>query len=286
MPKIVGISGKKQSGKTSLCNYLLYYTAVRNSPYPHKYYQNEGTGNLTAQIGHASKLFMGVENGKIKDNIKYFPLLQPCKVYSLADPLKQDICINILDLSHANVYGTDEEKNEVTRYEWDNIPNVIRLKMESSYHNDSFYKKLKYKMRKIFNRPSMITGKMTAREIMQFVGTDIFREMFADDIWTKATIKKIIKEDDGRVKDRIALISDVRFKSEVKEILDSGGYIIRLTRKTSKTDFHKSEIDLDDFDFASIDNSIVIDNSDMSIQDKNTIASKFIEKVVLKGSDS
>ena len=52
----------------------------------------------------------------------------------------------------------------------------------------------------------------------------------------------------------IVLISDLRYKNEAFYVLSQGGFCIKVERvgfvTTSRDPFHKSEIDLDDFDFA------------------------------------
>ena len=79
-----------------------------------------------------------------------------CKIYSFADPLKQDICMNILDLTYEQCYGSDEEKNTLTDLYWEN-------------------------------------KQLTAREAMEIIGTNIFRSL-KNNVWVSSTIKKIKKE--------------------------------------------------------------------------------------------
>jgi len=101
-------------------------------------------------------------NGKIEGFNK-------AKIYNFADPLKENICIEVLGLTHDQCYGSDDQKNELVDCYWDD-------------------------------------GKqMTAREVMQFVGTNIFRKM-KHNVWSSATINKIQKE-----KPKIAIIADCRF---------------------------------------------------------------------------
>ena len=78
------------------------------------------------------------------------------KVYNFADPLKQDVCMNLLGLTYEQCYGDDEQKNTLTDILWN--------------------EKL-----------------LTAREVMQLVGTDLFRAM-KHDVWTSSTIQKIQTE--------------------------------------------------------------------------------------------
>ena len=81
----------------------------------------------------------------------------------------------------------------------------------------------------------------TPREIMQFIGTDCYREI--DDLfWVKQLFKNISDESN-------LIVSDGRFRSEVDPIVDSGGYHIKVIRDydgvvNNKT--HDSETSLDD----------------------------------------
>ena len=66
--------------------------------------------------------------------------------------------------------------------------------------------------------------RMTAREVMQYVGTDVFRKI-QHDVWAGATIKKIDLE-----KPDLAVIADCRFPNEVDAIQKAGGLVIKLNR--------------------------------------------------------
>lgn len=78
------------------------------------------------------------------------------KIYSFADPLKEDICMNILGLTYDQCYGSDDSKNTMTDLCW-------------------------------------LGKQLTAREAMEIIGTDIFRKLKTS-VWVDATINKILKE--------------------------------------------------------------------------------------------
>lgn len=78
------------------------------------------------------------------------------KIYSFADPLKQDICMNILGMTHIQCYGSDDDKNTMTDLEWNG-------------------------------------EKLTARRAMEVIGTNIFRQIKTQ-VWVEATINKIFRE--------------------------------------------------------------------------------------------
>ena len=178
-----------------------------------------------------------------------------CKTYSFADALKEKVCIEVMGLTKEQCYGTDEQKNSDTMYRWENLPREIRFQNklgENRAPNGEIYE---------FIFP---TGFMTAREIMQIVGTDIFRKYFDDSIWVNATFRSIEKDNPD-----FALISDVRFPSEVEGIAGRNGILFRLLRNVCEGDSHSSETALDNYEWNSIHNAYVIDNRNMSIEEKN-----------------
>ena len=217
---ILGLSGKKQSGKDTLCTYIqtLLYS-----------FYNE----------------------------------QDIKVYSFADKLKQ-LCIEILGLTYDQCYGTDEDKNTLTIYKWENLSKEIRHKNKLRYE---------YATNGEICDIILPTGFMTAREILQIVGTDIFREMFSTDIWVDATFRDI-----NKAQKSVNIITDARFPGEIKSILDYNGYVIRLTRNILY-DKHESEIALDHYDFNQ-KNICIIDNQDKDINYKNKEAAKYISSIL------
>ena len=92
----------------------------------------------------------------------------------------------------------------------------------------------------------------TVRELLQFIGTDIGRDIINKDIWTNITKDAV----NNLKKDNNVVITDVRFENEKDVIKDMGGYVIEIQRKTELSDVakHKSE----DIDFES---DLVIENN-------------------------
>ena len=78
------------------------------------------------------------------------------KIYSFADPLKQDICMNILGMTQTQCYGSDEDKNTMTDLHW-------------------------------------AGERLTARRAMEVIGTNIFRNIKTQ-VWVEATINKIFRD--------------------------------------------------------------------------------------------
>ena len=113
MTKIIGFSGRKQSGKSTAADY-------------------------------------------IKSIIDKHSLKISHRIYSFADSLKQDICMNILGMTYEQCYGTDDDKNTPTGLTWNN-------------------------------------NQLTARAAMEIIGTDIFRSL-KNSVWVDATINKIRRD--------------------------------------------------------------------------------------------
>ena len=72
--------------------------------------------------------------------------------------------------------------------------------------------------------------KLSARELYQFIGTELFRETFGPDFWIKVLQRKLISIYDSP-HDVLVVIDDVRFQEEADWIVNSGGSMIHLTRE-------------------------------------------------------
>lgn len=186
---IIAFAGRKQSGKTSACEF---------------------TANIFSQ-----------STRKIS------------AIYNFADPLKQ-MCIDIFGLTHEQCYGSDEQKNELVNCVWP----------------DS-------------NKP------MSAREVMQYIGTNVFRKM-QHNVWADATIRRIQDENLS-----LALVADCRFPNEIESIKNAGGLVIKLNRNLYNSS-HESEVALDSDRYDESNFDLVINNQDISIAEKNKIIFTFL----------
>lgn len=181
------------------------------------------------------------------------------QIYSFADLLKEHICIDILGLKREQCYGTDAEKDSPTKLRWEDMPVPRKIfdivcKWYDEYNTEDISDNDK-DLVVSFNRQ---TGFMSGRQVMQFVGTDIFRAMYPR-VWCEGTIKKIRQD-----KADFAMITDCRFPDEVEVVQEAGGKVIRFLRN-ELNDPHHSETALDDY--TGFD--AVIDNSCMSLSTKN-----------------
>lgn len=175
-----------------------------------------------------------------------------CGLYSFADPLKKNICIDLLGLTEKQCYGSDADKNSLTNIRWESMPDY-NISWTYSQDYDS-------------------SGYMTARQVMEFVGTRIFRAM-KQNIWADATLRQIQKD-----KYDIAIILDTRFPDEVEPILSVGGYVIRLTRDP----FHsvaepEVALDPDRYDWSKF--SLILDNKNMTEAEKNNEIASLLKRM-------
>lgn len=234
MSQIIGFSGKKQSGKNTLCSFLHAYQ-LKSYGIIHGFDISD-QGELVIETlirderGKESlgKGIMDVTRLDIEFAVWAMDNIWPfVKHYAFATAIKE-IGIGLFDLPKESVYGTDEEKNSPIKYKWEDMPTKVKGK----------------------------SGTMTGREFMQYFGTEICRKIYPA-IWTDRTIKDIKAEES-----RLAIISDVRFENEAEAIKGVGGKVIRLTRSIGE-DFHPSELALDEYK----NFDAVIDNQNMTIEE-------------------
>ena len=248
--KILGISGRKQSGKGVTSNFILGMHLLNNGVIRGNF-QIMPDGQLWVSDIYGEDNTAGIFNQACRSDEMYnwftenvYPLV---KIYNFATPLKQ-LCIEILGLTHEQCYGTDEQKNSKTKLKWEDVPKF-----------------------RVTKRTPLKTGFMSGREVLQYVGTDIFRTMYSD-VWVDATIRQIQIE-----QPTIAIIADARFPNEIEGIKAAGGKVVRLTRAPFKDDQHTSEVALDqeNFDWTVFD--VVVDNSQMTIEQQNEEIYKILQ---------
>lgn len=244
MTKILGLSGRKASGKTTTANWIIGQ-------------QMCAVDMVTwIKIDKQGRLVVpAVVNGELTEGI--FDPLSPkpevqnllsqyvwpvVKLYSFADILKLS-AMAIFGLSYEQVNGTNEQKNEPTKFEWAQFNRFLLNETRKEI-----------KAKDIWDEP------MTGRHILQVMGTDIFRSIYGD-VWVDACLKNV--EDDGT---ELAIVTDCRFPNEVEGIQKAGGKVVRFLRAPfAEGDQHKSETALDDYE--GFDH--VFDNRELTIKQQN-----------------
>jgi len=240
--KILGISAKKQGGKNSSANYLNGLVLKREGVIHDFNMLESGELNVLTEFEDGSRDW-GILDLYRKDSEflsaaenRIFPYV---KNYSFADSLKE-LAVNLFELNHESVYGTDAQKMEPIHLRWENMPGVVTNEALFNELHGSLCENTKVEcedknFRLIYHSP----GPMTGREFLQFLGTEIGRRMYPS-VWVNATINKIVTEQSG-----LAIVTDVRFPDEVQAIKDAGGIVLRLDRRMFEDD-HPSEIALDE----------------------------------------
>lgn len=228
MAKIIGISGKKQSGKNTVANYI--------------------NGDVLKLLGMVQDFALG-ENGELLVKTSdssgavgwgIFDLLRKdadfagyaekelwpyVKIYHFADPLKR-LCCDLFDIPESQLYGSNQAKNQPTPYNWEDMP----TQTIGVHHN------------------------LTVRDFLEYFGTVLMRKI-KDTVWVDYTIKRIAEEDPS-----IAIIPDVRFPNEVEAIKNAGGVVIRLDRDILASQHEcETSLDNDKFDWNNFD--IVVNNN-------------------------
>lgn len=235
MQKILGFAGSKQSGKSSCCNFLHGYLMKIHGCIDQfdltsdgKLMVNSVIENEKGEEENAMGL-LDVERDDYEFAMWAANSMWPfVKAYSFAKPLK-DISVALFGLTDKQCYGSNKEKNTPVAIRWNSMPG--------------------YKGKK--------KSFMTAREFMQYLGTDIFRAIKCD-VWSEKCISQILDEGSD-----FAIVSDCRFPDEAKAIKEAGGKIIKLNKNSSGKDKHSSENALKNFKGC----DAVIDNTDLKMID-------------------
>lgn len=267
MTTIVALSGKKQSGKTSLSNYLHGHEMKRHDIVEKFFLSPEGSlvVNCTFQDEKGNSFEeMGVLDLQQHNDDFYryaakniWPLI---RAYNFADALKE-MCVMLFNVPVECVYGTDEQKNQPQEHLlWENMPGVFTDK--DDFENGNVDPE---DLGFVYHA----AGPMTAREFMQYLGTDVMRKMY-EPIWLENCFRRI--EED---KPEIAIIGDCRFMNEIHAVQARGGKVIRLKRSLYECN-HQSEIDADNYE--GFDD--VIENAGMGLQESCEL---FIESLIKLG---
>ena len=225
MGRIIGISGRKQAGKSTTANYISGNILLSKELV--KSFHIDSGGNLVIKTtGDDGNTQVGIFDVARRDRtfVDYaekhmWPFV---KVYHFADTLKS-IAIELFGLDPRQVFGTNDDKNSDTRYTWEGMP----------------------------TNPNGKTGVLSARDFLQYFGTALVRQI-ADDAWVHATIKRVKLEDS-----EVALIPDVRFPNEVLAIKEAGGVVIRMERDPFNDDHPcESALDRGVFDWDNFDHIV------------------------------
>jgi hypothetical protein len=122
--------------------------------------------------------------------------------------------------------------------------------------------------RSIGDIPLIAGREVTPRLILQLMGTEVLRKNFHSDIWVLSVIKKIETDANSSY-----VISDVRFKNEMKMLEDIGAKIVRVRRGPEPEWFETArnspvsmplkhpQVHQSEWDWVASDPKIIIDNN-------------------------
>ena len=230
--KIIGFAGSKQAGKTTCSNFL--HGCQLKSHDIVKNFSILDDGRLTVDTEIINDQGLESFGSSILDvsrnDLEFtewalFSMWPFVKKYSFADTLKQ-IAVQLFDIPRECVFGTNEQKNQLQEHLlWENMPGVITPNQPAE-SGLAFPEDLDLKIHE--------PGPMTAREFLQYFGTDIMRKMY-EPIWIQRVISDIQSEEP-----LLAIVDDVRFIDEVEAIQKVGGKVIGLERQPFESS-HSSE---------------------------------------------
>jgi|TARA_Y100000592_G_scaffold98487_1_gene171695 hypothetical protein len=255
--RILAFAGSKQSGKSTATNFLHGYQLRSHLVIDDFGITDEGKlvidTNMIGADGEESKGqgFLDIHRSDLEfAEWAAYSMWPYIKCYSFAAPLKQ-ICTGLFELGEDQVYGTDTQKNTKTMFRWEEMPGIVT---DKTILNKKDIKPLIESGALKYHK----SGKMSAREFLQFFGTEICRHIY-EDVWHSRLIKDIEAE-----QPLVAVIDDCRFPNEAEAIQSAGGKVIRLMRNNIK-DAHASERALDAYDKF----DATIDNRKLSIAETN-----------------
>jgi len=148
--------------------------------------------------------------------------------FQFSTPLKK-FCIEVLGLRWEHCYGSDRERESPTQYLWGD-GHAASLELCEKYGK----------------KPGT---SMSGREVLQVVGTDLFRNTFSKKVWATAGIRSAVDSSHAD----LCIFTDVRFENEIEAPQDFPNCFdkqlnIRLYRETGLEDSHNSESALDSWD--------------------------------------
>ena len=256
MTQIIAFAGKKQSGKNTACNFILAMKLAELCVCKASRLSERGEVEVSDIFGDTNPdmSWIPFKSPYIDTEALFNNELSPfIKMYGLADALKE-MSVSILGLDYQQVFGNDKDKNSKTSLKWENMPGVTtpgELRKKGVSKTDA-------------EKLGMIVhpkGTMTAREVLQYVGTDVFRKMNSD-VWLNTLLNKISGDSP-----EVALISDARFENEIKTIQKHSGTVIGLTRDPyEQSDRHSSESEIERCLEVC---DVIVDNSSLTIPEQN-----------------
>lgn len=159
------------------------------------------------------------------------------------------------------------------RHGKDTVANIIKIYSNRKVVTLSFAKPIKQALSIIHciseshfddeSKESMLPCGKTPRQLAQWLGTDVYRNQFDNNIWLNNMESRIMRY---AAEDVLIVITDCRFQNEIDFVRSLGGSVWKVdaSMRVCCTDMHESERVSDDCD-------IFIDNNLGITQLENTV---------------
>lgn len=257
MQKIVVFAGRKQSGKSSACNFLHGHILKKNEQV--KFFDIDNNGKLIVNAVYEDDNGGEQEGQGIIDiyrkDYEFSQFAQHhvwpyIKAYNFADRLKETASL-VFGIPMELLNGSNEDKDTPTHLKYSDFAFCMYAGEINKLKKDNLYEQY-----------------LTVRQVLQFFGTKVCRRI-QDSCWIDRCISDIITEQVP-----FATVGDCRFPNEVQAMQAIGAKVIYLKKKIDN-DHDLSESSLDDY--TGFDH--VIDNQEMTIEQKNIEIFKYLESV-------
>lgn len=247
--KIVAFCGKKQSGKSSTAKFVCGNEMIRIGLIDNLTVQEDG--DVGSTLSNGSQVVFDFDT-KSSEAIDFYSrsVWPTVRKFSFADNLKF-ATHKIFGIPLQLLYGSDEDKNSITHIKLSDLYGLISINILNN-------------LKKTMSADDFLS----VRQILQLFGTNICRKM-DDKCWVRGLISDV-----QSYGSELSLIDDCRFKNEVYSLREIGATLI-LFKKSLGNDSHISEKDLDDIDESVFD--LVVDNSNMSLLDKNEYVMNWLQ---------
>lgn len=240
--KLLGISGKRHSGKSSIGRFVL--ATVMES-----LRDNDNNPVIDfARISETGDLVLPalLEDGTVVEGVAdlysqdgdfqaymHDNFYGHCMLFSYADSIKK-YCYDVLGLDYDILNGASADRDTPTIYTWD----------KSGFKPPKGVAKTEF---------------MTYRDCLKAAGE--FWRRFDDGCWVRSTFNSI-----DIFQPELAIITDVRRPNELREIKRRGGKVIRLLRQTYD-DNDPTETDLDAGNFDQNEFDAIVANQQMTLSE-------------------
>lgn len=184
---IIGIAGKKNSGKDTIADMINYIFAIGITKASYVDYISK---RMSIKITHNDRIIHFADGVKDVLSIIYNITRSKFDDRECKDDMYYNLKSGKFFLTSTIENQTNVEIITIDRLKKSNINAILKCSKD----------KLVY---------------IKLRTLMQYFGTDICRDKLADDIWIRHTISKAIDIAESR---RICIIPDIRFANEAKAI--------------------------------------------------------------------